>query len=151
MVEIHGPAPERADLEAIERELRRMFARARSASVEMANLVHPDLDPALYVLLAEIGERAPVRSVELATQRGVTKGVISRQVRSLERLGLLAREPDPADARAFVLAPTTEGRQALRRAQAARRKYTRTLLDGLGATDLAAVADALRKLNGAFE
>ena len=37
------------------------------------------------------------------------KGQISRTVRELEGLGLIARTPDPEDGRSSLLSPTPEG------------------------------------------
>lgn len=131
----------------IESELRRLLSRSRSFSVELAQMVHPDLEPAQYVLLVQLAEQGQVRAVDLANLRGVTKGVVSRQVDVLERLGLLDRKPDPSDARARVIVLTAAGRRAVRRAQAARREYMNRLLERCGEDELVAIAQSLRRLN----
>lgn len=135
----------------IERELRRLLTRARSFSVEVARSVHPDLDPAVYALLVEIAENPPARAVDLAEQRGITKGVISRQVSSLERLGLIRRDTDPSDARAQILLPTPAGRTAVRRTQVARRAYTERLLRSCTPAELATMAASLVRFNELME
>lgn len=136
-----------ADISTIERELRRLHARARSASVELARSVHPRLDPALYALLVDITEAGQARASHLVEARGVTKAAVSRQVRALERLGLLRRDCDPSDARAQTLGVTPEGRRAVRRWQAARRRYTQRLLGSCTSQELAMIAVSLTKLN----
>jgi DNA-binding MarR family transcriptional regulator len=140
-----------AQLRTIERELRRLLARARSLSTSTATAVHPQLDPALYALLMDIVAEAPVRSVDLAHCRGVSKSVISRQVAALEHLGLIVREPDPTDARASVIALTKQGRDAARTIDAARRKHLKRLFDRLSADDLAQLAHSLGRLNDILE
>jgi DNA-binding MarR family transcriptional regulator len=135
------------NVRTIERELRRFLARARTLSTHTAAAVHPQLNPALYALLMDIVSRAPVRSVDLAQTRGVSKSVISRQVASLEDLGLIERRDDPTDARASVLVLTDKGRAAARTIDASRRKYTQRLFDQLPPEDLAQIAYSLGRLN----
>lgn len=133
--------------EVIENELRQLLSRSRSFSVELARRVHPDLEPALYVLLVQLAEQGQVRAVDLADQRGVTKGVVSRQVETLQKLGLLSRVSHPSDARARVIVLTAAGRRAVRRAQAARREYMKRMLQRCGEDELVAIAQSLSQLN----
>lgn len=49
------------------------------------------------------------RSVDLARRMGVTKQAVGRLVNELEQEGLLYREPDDADGRAFLVKFTEEG------------------------------------------
>jgi DNA-binding MarR family transcriptional regulator len=139
-----SPAPW---IDVIEDEMRQLLSRARSFSVELAEMVHPSLEPALYVLLVQLAELGQVRAVDLANQRGITKGVVSRQIETLESLSLLTRVPDPRDARARVIVLTAEGRRAVRRAQAARRAYLNRLLQECDADELTAIARGLTRLN----
>lgn len=138
-------------IRAIERELRRLLARARILSTHTAAAVHPQLDPALYALLMVIVNQAPVRSIDLAQARGVSKSVISRQVAALESLDLIRREPDPTDARASVIVLTGTGRAAARTIDGARRKHLKRLFDDLSPDDLAQIAHALNQLNAVLE
>jgi DNA-binding MarR family transcriptional regulator len=135
------------DVVTIERELRRLLRRARAYSVELARSVHPDLEPAVYALLVDILTKSPARAADLAEDLGVTKGVVSRQVRSLERLGLVERGPDSSDARAHILVVTPAGRRAVRRAQAARREAVERLLRSCDPDELAGMAAALSRIN----
>lgn len=52
---------------------------------------------------------AGTRSVDLARRMGVTKQAVGRLVKELEEEGLLYREPDGADGRAFLVKFTEEG------------------------------------------
>lgn len=138
-------------LGVIEEQLRRLLARARALSTHVAAAAHPQLEPAIYATLMEIVRQAPIRSVDLAARRGVSKSVISRQVADLERLGFIGREPDPDDARASVIVPTNSGRKAARTGDAARRAYLERLLHGLPSDELARIAASLTTLNDALE
>ncbi|UQX88951.1 MarR family winged helix-turn-helix transcriptional regulator [Jatrophihabitans telluris] len=146
-----GPARQQADISSIERELRVLLRRARAYSTELARSVHPDLDPAVYALLVDIADYAPARAADLAAERNVTKGVISRQVRTLEDLGLVERRPDETDARAHTLVLSTTGRRALRRSQNLRHAAMRRLLAGCTPEELSLIAASLAHFNSLME
>ena len=99
------PVTQGADPEflSLERELTVLLRRARASQGEMAREVHPDLEPAAYGLLIRLEELGRQRATELAAYIGVGKATMSRQLRALEDLGLIAREPDPADGRAWLV------------------------------------------------
>ena len=97
--------------DAIERELCTLLRRARAISAEMGRRVHPDLDPEAYGLLAGIHDHGRARASELAGHFGLGKATVSRQLTVLAELGLIKREPDPADGRAHVLALTADGHE----------------------------------------
>jgi DNA-binding MarR family transcriptional regulator len=84
------------------------------------------------------------RATDLAAYFGVGKATMSRQLRALEDLGLVAREPDPADGRAFLVHLTDEGLARYRSVRDARReRYVRKLADW----DRAEVAELARLLH----
>ncbi|MEV0849231.1 MarR family transcriptional regulator [Streptomyces sp. NPDC049954] len=138
-----------SDLEflSLERELTLFLRRARATSGEMAREVHPDLEPAAYGLLVRLDESGPQRATELAGYIGVGKATMSRQLHALEVLGLVTREPDPADGRAWLLRLTEEGRGRFRAVREARRaRYVRQLADW-DRGEVAELARLLRRLN----
>ncbi|MEW1900766.1 MarR family transcriptional regulator [Streptomyces sp. NPDC086147] len=129
---------------ALERELAVFLRRARAQSGEMAREVHPELEPAAYGLFVRLDDAGSQRATELAGYFGVGKATMSRQLRALEDLGLVARDPDPADGRASLVRLTEEGRNRFRRVRDARReRYVRKLADW----DRAEVAELARLLN----
>ncbi|WP_420000528.1 MarR family winged helix-turn-helix transcriptional regulator [Streptomyces boninensis] len=128
---------------ALERELTLFYRRARSASGEMAREVHPELEPAAYGLLVRLADGGVQRASELAGFFGVGKATMSRQLRALEELGLVTREPDPADGRASLLVLTPEGAQRVNRVRAAR--YAR-YVERLGGWEHDEVAELARLL-----
>ncbi|MER8003625.1 MarR family winged helix-turn-helix transcriptional regulator [Streptomyces sp. NPDC001780] len=136
---------------ALERELAVFLRRARANSGEMAREVHPDLEPAAYGLLVRLEETGHQRATELAGYFGVGKATMSRQLRALEELGLVTREPDPADGRASLLRITDEGRVRFRRVRDARRaRYVQKLADWDRA-EIAELARLLHQLNASAE
>lgn len=129
---------------ALERELSVFLRRARASSGEMAREVHPELEPAAYGLLVRLDEAGTQRATDLAGYFGVGKATMSRQLRALEDLGLVARDPDPADGRASLVRLTDEGRSRFRHVRDARRaRYVRKLADW----DRAEVAELARLLH----
>ncbi|MET9093929.1 MULTISPECIES: MarR family winged helix-turn-helix transcriptional regulator [Streptomyces] len=129
---------------ALERELAVFLRRARASSGEMAREVHPELEPAAYGLLVRLESAGRQRATELAAYFGVGKATMSRQLRALEDLGLVAREPDPADGRAWLVRLTDEGLARFRSVRDARRgQYVRKLADW----DRAEVAELARLLH----
>ncbi|MGW1885180.1 MarR family winged helix-turn-helix transcriptional regulator [Streptomyces sp. NPDC001970] len=132
---------------ALERELAVFLRRARASSGEMAREVHPELEPAAYGLFVRLEECGRQRATDLAAFFGVGKATMSRQLRALEELGLVAREPDPADGRASLVRLTDEGLARFRRVRNARReRYVRKLADW-DRGEVAELARLLHQLN----
>ncbi|GAA3793598.1 MarR family transcriptional regulator [Sphaerisporangium flaviroseum] len=141
------PAEEYEAYCAVEHQLGVLFRRSRALSAEMGREVHPELEPGAYGLLVRIGEAAPARSSDLAAYFGVGKATISRQLKVLEELGLIGREPDPLDGRAHRLALTEEGRLRLQRARSARQKRFYALLGTWPEEDVRLLAQMLARFN----
>ncbi|MET8631358.1 MarR family winged helix-turn-helix transcriptional regulator [Streptomyces sp. NPDC004096] len=136
---------------SLERELTVFLRRARANQGEMAREVHPDLEPAAYGLLVRLEEYGRQRATELAAYIGVGKATMSRQLRALEELGLVAREPDPADGRAWLVHLTEEGRGRVGNVRDARRaRYVREL-SHWDRREVAELARLLNQLNRSME
>ncbi|WP_455354075.1 MarR family winged helix-turn-helix transcriptional regulator [Streptomyces sp. SYSU K217416] len=142
---VHGPGDQ--EFLALERELSVFLRRARASSGEMAREVHPELEPAAYGLLVRLEETGRQRATELAAYFGVGKATMSRQLRALEDLGLVTREQDPADGRAFLVRLTDEGRARFLRVRDARRSRYMRKLAGWDRREVAELARLLNQLN----
>ncbi|MFF2521533.1 MarR family winged helix-turn-helix transcriptional regulator [Streptomyces liangshanensis] len=152
----HDPAPaggsaraQGGDQEflALERELAVFLRRARASSGEMAREVHPELEPAAYGLLVRLEESGGQRATALSGYFGVGKATMSRQLRALEELGLVTREPDPADGRASLVRITGEGLARFRQVRDARREMYVHRLAEWDRTEVAELARLLHQLN----
>ncbi|MEU5998480.1 MULTISPECIES: MarR family transcriptional regulator [unclassified Streptomyces] len=132
---------------SLERELTLLLRRARASSGEMARQVHPDLEPAAYGLLVCLDDSGPQRATALAAYIGVGKATMSRQLRALEELGLVAREPDPADGRAWLVHLTEEGGRRFREVRTGRREQYVRKLSGWDRAEVAELARLLHQLN----
>jgi len=94
----------RADsLSELEQEVGVMIRRIRRVLWERARAIHPDLQPASYLMLAYLAEHGQLRASTLAEALVIDKGAVSRQLGHLVELGLVDRTPDPADGRASLL------------------------------------------------
>ncbi|MER6024410.1 MarR family transcriptional regulator [Streptomyces sp. NPDC001851] len=149
----HEVTPRGADQEflALERELTVLLRRARANQGEMAREVHPDLESSAYGLLIRLDEYGGQRATELAAYIGVGKATMSRQLRALEELGLIAREPDPADGRAWLVTLTDEGRGRVGKVREARRARYVSQLAHWDRREVAELARLLHQLNGVME
>jgi DNA-binding MarR family transcriptional regulator len=70
------------------------------------------LDRPAYQTLGRIVEDGPLRATALAKLVEVDLSVVSRQVKALEAVGFVQRQPDPHDARAALVTATEAGEQA---------------------------------------
>ena len=132
---------------AVEHQLGVLFRRSRALSADMARAVPPELAAGAYGVLVRVGEAAPARPSDLAAYFGVGKATISRQLKVLEKLGLVGREPDPLDGRAHLLALTAEGRARLDRARTARQRRFYALLGTWPQEDVRLLGTMLARLN----
>lgn len=110
-----------------------------------------DLSLGDYTLLAHISAHAPVRLSALAELMEVDKSTLTPPAKRLESRGFVAREPDPADARAQLLRVTRSGKLAIGKLWRARTATVSDLVSDWApgdverlATALAAFADAIR-------
>ncbi len=131
----------------LEREIGLLLRRSRAISARLARELHPDLDGAAYGLLALLADAGPLRASDLVARLGLDKSTVSRQVSSLVALGMVDRRPDPADGRAQVLSPSTEGAARFTRIRDARRERWASDMSGWPPEDVAVLGDLLARLN----
>ena len=124
-----------------------LVRRIRRVIAERARLVHPDLQPASYLMLSHVAESGPMRASSVADLFTVDKGAISRQVTHLMELGLVEKSRDPEDGRAWLLSATPDAVQRLRTVAEQRRTYLAERLDGWEAGDLERFTDLLARYN----
>ena len=112
---------------------------------ELAERGHPDARPLHGFALQAIGVDG-VTTSELGRRLGVSKQGAAKTAAGLERLGYIAREPDPADARASLLKPTARGVEMLSLSAEIFDRLRAEWSDELGAKRLAALEDDLRRI-----
>ncbi|MGI8645584.1 MAG: MarR family winged helix-turn-helix transcriptional regulator [Nocardioides sp.] len=135
----------------IEAEVGVLIRRVRRVIGERARAVHEGLQPASYLLLAHLAEIGPARSSVVVDAFEIDKGAVSRQVQHLVELGLVERQPDPADGRATLLSVTPEAQARLADVRAHRRKWLDERLGDWTEQDLDVLVKALGRYNRAFD
>jgi DNA-binding MarR family transcriptional regulator len=122
--------------ETVMREIDRRLARAGAISLDDYGV--------LVTLVGHHGMR--LRMSALGERRLLTPSGITRAVMRLERRGLIAREQDPADGRAFFAVLTRAGLEALRSAQRVHHATVRELYTGcLSRQELGQLAELFEK------
>lgn len=114
-----------------------------------ATLAPHDLTHVQFVLLASLtwmDDATPVTQRALADHAGTDVMMTSQVLRTLERKGLVTREPHPHDGRAIVAVPTTRGVRLVNEANADVEAADRTYFATLDPQDLAALVRSLRSL-----
>lgn len=107
--------------------------------------------PSQYSVLASLDRTGPVRASELAKVEGMSPPTLSRVLARLDELELLARELDPGDGRASLLAASARGREVL---SATREERTALLANSLAALEpdqRRTIAEALPALDALIE
>ena len=136
-----------SQVDRLEEQLALFHRRSRRFLRSFATRVHPDMDASTYAVLLVVAQAAPLRLNELAEEFGLDKSTMSRHVSTLIQLGLVQRDPDPLDGRAFLLRPSPDGQSRLAAATAARRGEWRGRLDGWSTTELTEFVAGLIRLN----
>lgn len=140
------PVPDDS-IAVVEEELGILFNRARSRLRSRAARIHPSLQPVSYTILNELVRRGPTHTTSLADSLLMDKSAVSRQIKAMQRLGLIIREIDESDRRAaFLVASPT----AIARVNAIRADDQATLYAGLRdwpLDDVAMLAKLLALLN----
>ncbi|WP_300639247.1 MarR family transcriptional regulator [Nocardioides sp.] len=140
-------APRPESLVRLEQEVGVLVRRIHRVIAERARLVHPDLQPASYLMLSHVAENGPMRASSVADLFTVDKGAISRQVTHLMELGLVEKSRDPEDGRAWLLSATPDAKERLRTVTEQRRTYLAERLEGWEAGDLELFTDLLARYN----
>ncbi len=142
----------RADeLGRLEQELGVLIRRVKRVIGERARAVHPDLQPASYLMLTFLAADGPQRSSVVSERFNVDKGAISRQVQHLCDLGLLEREPDPVDGRATLISASADAVRRMSAVDRDRRRWLDEQLKGWSEDDLREFVTGLARYNGALD
>ena len=130
-------------IDSIQRELTAFSRRARA----MAARIHPGLTLVSYAIMEHLRDSGGCRGTDLATHFLLDKSTVSRQVASLEKLGLIRRSPDPEDQRGQILHPSEQGAALLRDVQVQRREAFLQRLADWTDTDIDHFARLLERYN----
>ena len=103
-------------------------------------------DYGVLVVLRRSGHPFELTPSELARQRMMTSGGMTAALDRLERRGLLARAPNPADRRGTLIRLTDAGLEVIEDAMARHTEVEHTLVASLSPAQRATLVDLLRRL-----
>jgi DNA-binding MarR family transcriptional regulator len=106
----------------------------------------PEVRPAYGSILVPLFEEDELRIGELARRARLAKQTLTTMVRLLERDGLVNRERDPADGRAFLVSLTPRARRLRPVAEDVLRELDELLRSRLTANQRAALSAALKEV-----
>jgi DNA-binding MarR family transcriptional regulator len=128
--------------------LNRLFERA----AVQHHAQDPDgIERAAYLLLVQLVKEGPLRLTALAEAVHSDPSTVSRQIAQLVRAGLVARQADPVDGRASLLAATASGQEKFQRKRQKRNERFAAMLADWSADDLGRLRDLLARFNTDFE
>ena len=139
------------ELGRLEQEVGVLIRRVKRVIGERARAVHPDLQPASYLMLTYLAAEGPQRSSVMSEVFGVDKGAISRQVQHLCDLGLLERAPDPEDGRATLVSASPDAVTRMESLNRDRRRWLDEQLSEWSEDDLREFVTGLARYNEALD
>lgn len=138
-------------LRLLESEVGVMIRRIRRVLWERARAVHPDLQPASYLMLAYLADHGALRGSAIAEALCIDKGAVSRQLHHLVELGLVDRSPDPDDGRATLVSASDDAVRRISDVADDRRRWLDERLGDWTDAELADFAAVLGRYNAALD
>lgn len=139
-------------LELIERSVARIgrVGSSVAAARRRATAAGVDVSSPGMGVLGVLVRSGPQRVSAIAVATGLLGSHVSRELRGLERQGLVARSADRVDGRAVVVSVTPAGRAAYRRLKSASVTAAEAALRGWRADELATLAKLLDRMADDF-
>lgn len=122
------------------------FANMRLAQSDLpAGMSYARANLLLAVSAAEV-DGTSARMIDIALDLGVTGRTLTTMVDAVAKQGLLVREVDPTDRRAFQLVLTEQGKDLLPHLRAELTQAAETVVAPLSATDRATLAGLINRV-----
>ncbi|MCU0270943.1 MAG: MarR family transcriptional regulator [Acidimicrobiales bacterium] len=137
-----------ADVVAAEQALERLFRLTsnRTVHARQAAAVGVEVTRAGYAVLRSVDEAGQSALGEVARECSMDPAAVTRQIRALERHGLLERVAHDGDARVIVVRLTAAGRDVYRRIVTLRTAYLADVLADWSVQDRATLARLVDRL-----
>ncbi len=120
------------------REVARMYTRAQRVVADCCRTTNTQCH-----LLNELSRSGPLSLSELGTRVTLEKSWVSRAVDAMVKRGLVRKEPNPSDARSWIVALTDEGVRTASELDRTLDTHAEQLLGSLSARERAAVESSL--------
>lgn len=132
---------------ALEAEFGELVTQFRQQIQAVAQRVSPGMLPGAYKMLTTIERRGPLTLSSLSECLVADKGLASRTVRDLEKLGLIERTPDPNDGRSSLLSLTLHGAERLAAARGPAESRLQVVLQDWPLGDIQQLTSLLHSLS----
>jgi DNA-binding MarR family transcriptional regulator len=123
------------------REVARLYTRAQRVVADCCRTTNTQCH-----LLTELGRSGPLTVSELGTRVCLEKSWVSRAVDAMVERGLVTKEPNPADARSWLVTLTAEGERTVKELNRTLDEHADHLLGALSERERAAVEHSLMLL-----
>lgn len=123
-----------------------IFLFGRSLRTVLSSAVDDPLAPALAAVLFVLSARGPCRQNELASVLSVSQSALSRQMTELVDAGLVDRQPDSDDKRAFLVQVSDKGNEVLRTTKERRTARLHGLLGGWSQDEAESALSTIERL-----
>ncbi|HEY6510813.1 MAG TPA: MarR family transcriptional regulator [Burkholderiaceae bacterium] len=120
------------------REVTRMYTRAQRVVADCCKTTSTQCH-----LLGELGRSGPLPLSELGSRVFLEKSWVSRAVDAMVDRGLVTKEPNPADARSWLVTLTAEGERTVAALNRNLDEHAEKLLETLNERERAAVENSL--------
>lgn len=120
------------------REVARLYTRAQRVVADCCRTTHTQCH-----LLTELGRSGPLPLSELGTRVMLEKSWVSRAVDAMVERGLVTKEPNPLDARSWLVTLTGDGERTVRELNATLDQHAEQLLSSLTESEQATVQTSL--------
>lgn len=123
------------------REVARLYTRAQRVVADCCNTTSTQCH-----VLTELGRSGPQPMVELGQRLLLEKSWVSRAIDGLVELGLVDKQPNPADARSWIVGLTAAGKRRVRALNDTLDGHAQALLSTMSERDRDAVSRSLLML-----
>ena len=123
------------------REVARLYTRAQRVVADCCSTTNTQCH-----LLGELGRAGPLPLSELGARVFLEKSWVSRAVDAMVERGLVSKEPNPADARSWLVTLTAEGERTVANLDRTLDEHADKLLETLTDRERAAVEASLMLL-----
>lgn len=120
------------------REVARMYTRAQRVVADCCRTTSTQCH-----LLTELARTGPLPLSELGTRVSLEKSWVSRAVEAMVERGLVTKEPNPSDARSWLVTLTDEGVRTVTELNQTLDSHAEQLLGSLNTRERAAVENSL--------
>ncbi|GAB3104485.1 MarR family winged helix-turn-helix transcriptional regulator [Lysobacter terrae] len=144
---IEGAAKNRALLRDLGTELNILMSTARAFAVHAAASFQPELSSSAFQILQWLHARGPTRASQLAEGLAMDRSVISRLIKQLRQLELVAVSPDDGDRRGVTVSISSSAQSKVAAAMTSKGELFEARFRGWSEGDVRKLTELLHQVN----